>query len=116
MNDVPFRPGINSLTRELEFPEELRLNEWARHVIERLLVKNCHRRLGAGQTGTDDVLQHPWFADLDWDALRNQKVKAPYVPDINGAEDMSHYDAYPDENIEEELDTDASVYAWCEDF
>jgi len=104
------------LTREPEFPEEPELSERLTYLIKGLLEKNSYQRLGASQTGTQDILKHPWFTGLDWEGMRRQEVEAPYVPDINGAEDLSHYDAYPDENIDEELDPDPSVYEWCEDF
>merc|ERR1712129_404053 len=103
------------LTREPEFPDEPELSERLVFLIQGLLEKNSSLRLGV-----DDILNHPWFTGIGggggWDAVRKQKVEAPYVPDINGAEDLSHYDDYPDENIDEVLDADTSVYEWCEDF
>ncbi len=48
--------------------------------------------------------------------MRAQKIDPPYVPNIADQEDLSHYDAYPDENIVEKLDPDPSAYEWCEDF
>lgn len=28
-------------------------------------------------------MQHPWFADVDWEKVYNKEVKPPLVPDIN---------------------------------
>jgi hypothetical protein len=34
-----------------------------------------------GYNGNQEVKQHPWFADFDWDALNDGKLKALYIPD-----------------------------------
>ena len=39
----------------------------AQDLICKLLDKNRENRLGAN--GVDEILQHPWFADLDLNAL-----------------------------------------------
>jgi len=104
------------LTKDVEFPEDPSLTQRVEHLIGGLLEKNAYQRLGAGTNGTQQIIDHPWFQGLDWNEMRNQKEAPPYVPEISGQDDLSHYDAYPEEKIEEKLDPDASVYEWCEDF
>ena len=41
----------------------------------------------------DDILGHPWFADLDIDSLLAKKEPSPYVPKIEGKKDLSNFDA-----------------------
>ena len=104
------------LTKDVEFPEDPTLTPRVEHLICGLLEKNAYQRLGAGTNGTQQIIDHPWFQGLNWNEMRNQKEAPPYVPDISDQEDLSHYDAYPEEKIVEKLDADASVYEWCEDF
>lgn len=63
-------------------------------VIKQLLDKNPKKRLGC-TSATDDrmasVQKHPWFSQLDWDALEEKEVQAPFVPDLKKANfDISH--------------------------
>eukprot|EP00484_Ammonia_sp_Unknown_P020043 CAMPEP_0197031174 /NCGR_PEP_ID=MMETSP1384-20130603/10257_1 /TAXON_ID=29189 /ORGANISM="Ammonia sp." /LENGTH=1169 /DNA_ID=CAMNT_0042460665 /DNA_START=118 /DNA_END=3627 /DNA_ORIENTATION=+ len=104
------------LTYEVDFPGDPKLTPRVEHLICGLLEKNAFQRLGSGTAGTQQILDHPWFHGLNWDEMRQQKIAPPYVPNIAGQDDLSHYDVYPEENIVEELDPDDGVYEWCEDF
>lgn len=46
--------------------------------ITRLLDKNPKTRLGAN--GEEEVLAHPWFADIDFKALKKKDLEAPFKP------------------------------------
>lgn len=35
------------------------------------------------QQSIAEVMQHPWFADVNWDKVSGKHVKPPFVPDIN---------------------------------
>lgn len=30
--------------------------------------------------GPEEVKEHPWFADYDWNKLYNKQIKPPFVP------------------------------------
>ena len=57
---------------------EKRVSADARDLIDGLLEKNPGQRLGTFRE--KDILEHPWFADLDVKAFRKRKVRAPWVP------------------------------------
>ncbi|RQM28016.1 hypothetical protein B5M09_009822 [Aphanomyces astaci] len=44
--------------------------------------------------GMNDVVNHPWFAtvNFDWKGLVNKTLRAPHVPVIKGAADVSNFD------------------------
>ena len=46
--------------------------------MEKLLICNEHYRLGAQDI--HEILQHPWFADVDWQAMRAREVEPPWRP------------------------------------
>ena len=50
-------------------------------IVEKLLCKNQTNRLGS-QDDVHEVLKHPWFADLDIEALEAQKIEPPLKPDV----------------------------------
>jgi hypothetical protein len=60
--------------------------------VKALLVKVPNRRLGCTQGGVAQVKAHPWFNGFDWDALARRELKAPYVPEVKGADDASNFE------------------------
>ena len=48
-------------------------------------------RIGSSDEDAQDVINHPFFAGMDWDALVKRKVKSPYIPEIrtDGAEQVA---------------------------
>lgn len=47
------------------------------------------KRYGNLHHGAGDVFAHRWFAEVDWDKLRNREIQAPYIPRISGDGDAS---------------------------
>jgi serine/threonine kinase 38 len=77
----------------LEFPEEPQISPEARHLIQKcLLVEQLDRK------GYDDIVKHPWFKRMDFEAVRQQK--APWVPEINNDEDTTNFDDFEDDNAD----------------
>ena len=56
-----------------------------------MLVKDRKDRLGQ-QKDVDEILGHPWFADVDIDAILKKREPAPFVPKIEGTRDLSNFD------------------------
>jgi serine/threonine protein kinase len=57
----------------------------AKDLIEKLLVVDVAKRLGGTRGGgADEVMAHPWFAGIDWDALHKRQLRAPINPGITG--------------------------------
>ena len=59
-------------------------------IIQKLLDKDRTKRLGStgGKEGFKEVLAHPWFHDLDIEAIEAKKMKPPYRPNF-GDQDIS---------------------------
>ena len=45
--------------------------------------------------GAQDVKEHPWFKDMDWVKLARKEIPAPYVPQIEGVDDVSNFEDIP---------------------
>ncbi|CAB4055330.1 PKN2 [Lepeophtheirus salmonis] len=73
------------LVGESPFPESIA-------IMRRLLRKNPDRRLGASERDAEDVKKQGFFRNVSWDELLMRKVKPPFVPTINGNEDVSNFD------------------------
>lgn len=46
-------------------------------LIKKLLCRSKTLRLGNLSNGAEDVMKHEWFNDIDWEGMRELKVKAP---------------------------------------
>ena len=69
------------------------------------MIKDKTKRLGT-QGGVDEVIKHPWFEDLDLEAVKNKTITAPYVPALENY-GLNHFD---------ELFVNESIVADEEDF
>lgn len=72
--------------------------DWiAQDLIERLIEKDPHKRLGVLANGAADVKAHPWFRDVNWKLLEDCQLRPPFKPKVAGDGDTSNFDQYPDE-------------------
>ncbi|TEB35989.1 AGC/PKA protein kinase [Coprinellus micaceus] len=72
--------------------------QWPRHVdrlsrelIQAFLCPDRSKRLGNMIGGTQDVLDHPWFRGVDWDALERREINAPIIPRTSSVDDTRHF-------------------------
>ncbi|KAL1924232.1 uncharacterized protein VTP21DRAFT_7267 [Calcarisporiella thermophila] len=77
------------LEDDVEFPADF--DEDAADLIWGLLQRDPAKRLGSAE-GAAAIKAHPYFASLDWEAVRAKRVAAPYVPELSGELDFSHFD------------------------
>uniref|UniRef100_A0A671XWG0 protein kinase C n=1 Tax=Sparus aurata TaxID=8175 RepID=A0A671XWG0_SPAAU len=61
-------------------------------IMRRLLRRSPERRLGAGERDAEEVKKHLFFRSMDWNGLLAKKVRPPFVPTIQGANDVSNFD------------------------
>ena len=67
-------------------------SEDARSLLEGFLERNPKKRLGSGKEGLQDIKDHPFFAEIEWEKLLQKKIKAPFVPKIEGDLDLGNRD------------------------
>jgi len=53
----------------------------AKDLLEKLLERNPSKRLGAN--GVDEIKDHPFFSEINWDKLYKRKIKPPFIPKDN---------------------------------
>lgn len=65
-------------------------------LIKKLLRSQQAKRLGNTRGGTAAVVKHKWFSSFDWAGLESGETKAPYVPTVNGKDDVTNFDQFDD--------------------
>ena len=66
------------LLKEKDLPEGY--SKEAADFINKCLQRQSIKRLGIN--GFNEVKNHPWFENFDWQALAAKKIKPSFVPDI----------------------------------
>lgn len=66
------------------FPDPVKhkidMSEELKDIITKLLDRDPTSRLGTN--GYEEVMNHPWFSDIDFDELYNEELDAPYIPNL----------------------------------
>ncbi|KAJ5475309.1 hypothetical protein N7539_008375 [Penicillium diatomitis] len=88
----------NILQRRINWPEdpEEYTTPEATDLMNKLMTLNPRERIGANveekyPNGGAEIRSHPWFADVHWDTLLEDK--AQFVPNIENPEDTEYFDA-----------------------
>lgn len=99
---TPFYDGIvdqmglfkNIVKCRMEFPEGDFMSEESKDLIKRMLVVRPEDRLGSFAAADKDIKEHPFFKDIDWEALQNLEAKVPFKPKVKDLLDGSNFDDY----------------------
>ncbi|TMS37300.1 hypothetical protein L596_004260 [Steinernema carpocapsae] len=78
----------------LEIPNR-RIGKTATALVKKLCRDNPGERLGSGSGGVNEIRKHRWFMGFDWEGLRSRSLKAPILPKVTNAADVSNFDNYP---------------------
>ena len=80
-SDQPYQIYQQSKSGRFVIPNKLGLTPAAHDIIKKLIVVNPNERLGSKSLGgIVGIKSHPWFQNIDWDALLERKLKAPMIP------------------------------------
>lgn len=78
------------VNEEVRYPRFL--TPEATNIMKRLMRKNPDKRLGSSEADAEDIKKQPFFKTLAWEDLLSKKLKPPFLPVINHAEDVSNFD------------------------
>ncbi|KAL8295298.1 hypothetical protein RB597_008609 [Gaeumannomyces tritici] len=75
---------------KVRFPRDT-LSVDGRNFVKGLLNRNPRHRLGA-TNDAEELKQHPFFKDVDWDALQKRLISPPFKPKLKSETDVSYFD------------------------
>ncbi|CAG9127920.1 unnamed protein product [Plutella xylostella] len=68
------------------------LSNHAVNILKGFMTKNPARRLGV-LGGGGSIRQHPFFRDMDWDALHERRLRPPFRPRSKSKKEAVNFDA-----------------------
>lgn len=75
---------------KVRFPRDTLTTE-GRNFVKGLLNRNPKHRLGATDDA-EELKRHPFFADIDWEALCKKLITPPFKPKLKSETDVSNFD------------------------
>ena len=87
--------SINFYKQELNF---YNMSEEAKDLIKKLFIFDPSLRLGSNNS--DDIKNHKFFNNVNWDDVWNKKLQPPFIPKLKSDEDLKYFDSsFTDESI-----------------
>jgi serine/threonine protein kinase len=82
------------LSGKIVFPKMFDKN--AKGLVKKLLTADLGKRYGNLKNGVNDIKEHKWFKDINWDDMMQKKIEATFKPSVKSAFDTDNFDDYPD--------------------
>jgi len=77
--------GVLIRNSRIIFPDPVKhgipMSDDLKDIISKLLDRNPKTRLGS-KNDAHDLINHPFFADIDWEKLEQKEIKAKYLPEV----------------------------------
>jgi len=96
-DDNPMNIYQKIINNNFDFPHNI-VEPDARDLIRKLLVSDRTKRLGNMKDGSDDVLNHKWFANISWSDVFDRKLKPIIIPQVSHSGDTRCYDKYDEQD------------------
>ncbi|KAF1334071.1 Agc/akt protein kinase, partial [Globisporangium splendens] len=78
----------NILHRDVVFTQAF--SEDAKDLLSALLRRDPAKRLGSGPSGAQEIMDHPFFASIDWDLLMLREIEPPFKPVVSSDADTTN--------------------------
>ncbi|XP_049876039.1 atypical protein kinase C isoform X3 [Pectinophora gossypiella] len=96
------------LEKTIRIPRSLSVK--AASVLKGFLNKNPVERLGCGEHGFLDIVNHPFFKSIEWEALEQKQVLPPFKPRLEGERDLANFPPeFTDEPVHLTPDNDTVI-------
>ncbi|BFZ53400.1 cAMP-dependent protein kinase catalytic subunit [Savitreella phatthalungensis] len=70
----------------------------AKDLLSKLLTADLTKRFGNLRNGSRDIMEHAWFAEVNWERLAKRDIEPPYCPPLKGQAGDAHlFDSYQEE-------------------
>lgn len=98
-DDDPMLVYQKILKGKVKFPSSFDSN--AKSLVKHILVQDLSKRYGNLKNGADDIKNHRFFKNMNWNDLINKKITAPYRPKVSANNDVSAFSNVDDDEEED---------------
>ena len=98
-DDDPMLVYQKILKGKVKFPSSFDSN--AKSLVKHILVQDLSKRYGNLKNGADDIKNHRFFKNMNWNDLINKKITAPYRPQVSANNDVSAFSNVDDDEEED---------------
>lgn len=56
-------------------------------------MRDPERRLGCAPTGKRDIMDHPFFRNMDWEKLARKEIPPPFKPKVKNPKEANNFDS-----------------------
>jgi protein kinase A len=95
--DQPIQIYEKIVSGKVRFPSHFTSD--LKDLLRQLLSVDLTKRFGNLKNGVWDIKNHKWFSSVDWIAVYQKKLEAPFIPKIKSAGDTSNFDDYEEEQL-----------------
>ena len=67
---------------QLTFPAFITTS--AKDLLAKLLIRDPKLRLGSGDRDAQDIQEHAFFCDMNWELLAQGNSITPWIPEVSG--------------------------------
>lgn len=85
--------------RKYKVPNDL--SENLVNLIDSILQTDLNDRIGCKGKGAEEIKNHPFFKDMDWQALYDKKIPAEFVPSCEGEDFTKNFEKFEELPFEE---------------
>lgn len=71
---------------KIRFPTKFPFSEEGRDLVKKLICVTPEKRLG--YNGIEEIMNHPWFKDINWDDLYQKKIHGDLLVNVLKAENF----------------------------
>lgn len=92
------------LAKQAQIRKRDKPSQWSHQAMDfvnQLIQRKPFNRLG--NNGPQQVMSHPWFADIDWNRLRRKLIQPPFIPLYNPDQYQEQLNAIVDDPISPEI-------------
>ncbi|GMM42939.1 hypothetical protein DAHU10_038490 [Hanseniaspora uvarum] len=88
----------NILNAPLKFPMSKNFSNEVIDLLTKLINRDLSQRLGNLQNGVEDIKNHIWFQEVNWQKMFKKNIETPYEPPIKaGHGDTSQYEYFEED-------------------
>ena len=107
--------NIGTYLKNIQIPSDI--SEEACSLIKGLLQIETNKRLGYGENDSNDVKNHSFFKDVNWNYVYEKKIKPPFKPTLKNELDLSYFDKnFTCEKINSDTNSDQNQYSFVDNY